>query len=337
MFGFFKRRDASVEPVAPGTRVEEVTFTAREIYAILGDVDLPMFICNTTTLDLLRPAAMRPDDWRRRAVARLASAGIVDDACGPCPELEELLAPLRADGIEISDGKTPGPYASRDERAFCMAGTRERATLVRSTGDGFSRTFTLSDAGPREKWWTHALRSAGFPRVRCAPPAASVPFIEGDSADEGFAEALMRGDLDRVRAFAARWGADPDRLAETSAAIAQDRRDGHLEMRRLRVIDATEGDVEPVHAKTFTLHKLLGGGAWAAEAMVFPSHGFSYTTWIQRRKGIPDGWFTDGALFRSATFCSLDWLADGDPLAHLMSNPPFPEHLTSPWRPSSGD
>lgn len=261
MLGFFKGRDRSIEPVAPGTRVEEVPFTAREIYAILRDVDAPMFICNTTTLDLLRPAAMRPDEWRRRAVARLAPAGIVDEACSPCPELEALLEPLKVRRVIIADGKMPLPGASRDERTFCLAGTRERATLVRSTGDGFSRTFTLSDAGPREKWWTHALRSAGFPRVRCAPPAASVPFIEGDPADAGLPEALMRGDLDSVRAFAVRWGADPDRLAETSAAIARGRDGLRLEMCYLRVIDATEGDVELAPVRGFTMRKLLGGGA----------------------------------------------------------------------------
>ena len=176
MFGFFKRRDASVEPVAPGTRVEEVTFTAREIYAILGDVDLPMFICNTTTLDLLRPAAMRPDDWRRRAVARLASAGIVDDACSPCPELEELLAPLRADGIEISDGKTPGPYASRDERAFCMAGTRERASFARpgtaSPARSRSRTRARGRSGGPTRFGPRASRGSGAPRPRRACPSS---------------------------------------------------------------------------------------------------------------------------------------------------------------------
>ena len=108
-------------------------------------------------------------------------------------------------------------------------------------------------------------------------------------------------------------------------------------MRRLRVIDASEGDIELVHAKTFTLHKLIGGCAWAAEAMVFPARGFSYTVWIQRREGMPSSWFADNALFRSATFCSLDWLADSDLLAHLMSNPPFPEHLAAPWRPSGSE
>lgn len=46
---------------------------------------------------------------------------------------------------------------------------------------------------------------------------------------------------------------------------------------------------------------------------------------------MPRGWFADDELGRAATFGSLDWLADGDLLAHLMSNPPFPEHLTSPW------
>ena len=42
MFGFFRRRDRSAEPVAPGTWVEEVPFTAREIFAIMGDVDAPI-------------------------------------------------------------------------------------------------------------------------------------------------------------------------------------------------------------------------------------------------------------------------------------------------------
>lgn len=333
MFGFFRRRDGSAEPVAPGTRVEEVPLTAREIFAIMGDVDAPIFICNTTTLPLLRPGLMRPDEWRRRAAERLAPAGIVDGACGPCPELERLLEPLRTRGIELSDGVTPMPRDSHDSRSFCIAGTRERATLVRSSGDGARRTFTLSDAGPSGTWWTQALRAAGFPRVRCAPPAASVPFIEGDPADEGFAEALMRGEADRVRAFARRWGADPDRLVETSAAIARARRDGSLGMCQLRVIDATGGDVELVPLRGFTMHKLLGGGAYAAEIRLFPTHGFAYTVRLRRREGMNDDWYANGLLRRAATFCSLDWLADGDLVAHLMSNPPFPEHLAEPWRP----
>lgn len=122
MFGFFKRRDDSVTPVAPGTPVDKVSFTAREIFAIMDDVDLPIFICNTTTMELLRPALIRPDEWRRRTVERLAPAGIVDDACNPCPELEWLLEPLRERGVEISDGAIPLPGDVRDKRTFCLQG-----------------------------------------------------------------------------------------------------------------------------------------------------------------------------------------------------------------------
>jgi len=46
---------------------------------------------------------------------------------------------------------------------------------------------------------------------------------------------------------------------------------------------------------------------------------------------MPENWCEDDAAFSASAFGSLDWLADGDLLAHLMSNPPFPEHLTSPW------
>lgn len=332
MFGFFKRRDRSAEPVAPGTWVEEVPFTARELFAIMGDVDAPVFICNTTTLPLLRPGLMRPDEWRRRAAERLAPAGIVDGACNPCPELERLLEPLRTRGVEISDGTTPGARSSRDPRSFCLCANRERATLVRASGDGPRRTFTLSDAGPSGTWWTQALRAAGFPRVRCAPPAASVPFIEGDPADEGFAEALMRGESDRVRAFARRWGADPDRLAETSSLIASSR-EVRTSVSYLRVIDAIDAEVNLIDGGNFTMHQLVGGDIYVSDATLFPPVGFALIGHRGRREGMPSNWYDDDALFRAAAFCSLDWLADGDLVAHLMSDPPFPEHLAEPWRP----
>ena len=337
MFGFFKRRDESVVPVAPGTPVDKVSFTPREVFAIMGDVDACVFICNTTTMELLRPALVRPDEWRRRAVERLAPAGIVDDACNPCPELERLLEPLRTRGVEISDGVKPLPGDARDGRSFCLHGTYERSTLIRSRGDGRGRTFTLSDAGSRENWWAHMLRSAVLPCVRSAPPATSISFIEGGLADAGFPESLVRGDAAAVRAFAERWGADSDRLAATSSALAKDRKNGGLDMCRIRLIDATDGDVERKQARSFSMQRLVGGNAYAAEVVLFPAHGFAYTVRLCRRGGMPCDWYSKDVIRRAATFCSIDWLGEEDVLAHLMSNPPFPEHLTTPWRPAGGE
>ena len=336
MFGFFKRRDDSVTPVAPGTPVDKVSFTAREIFAIMDDVDLPIFICNTTTMELLRPALIRPDEWRRRAVERLAPAGIVDDACNPCPELERLLEPLRERGVEVSDGVTPLPGDSRDKRTFCLCGTYGRATLVRSRGDGRGRTFTLEDAGPRGGWWPHVARAAGIPPVRCSGPAESVPYLESGDPGDGLAEPLVRGDLARVRAFAERWGADPDRLAATSSAIAAARGRG-LAICPLRVIDATDGEVELLQPGDFTLQRLLGGNAYAAEIRLFPEFGFGFTARFCRRSGMPVDWYANDGAYRSAAFSTIDWLGEEDVLAHLMSNPPFPEHLTTPWRPAGGE
>ncbi len=333
MFGFFKRHDDGVVPVAPGTRVDRVSFTAREIFAIMGDVDVCVFICNTTTMELLRPALIRPDEWRRRAVERLAPAGIVDDACNPCPELERLLEPLRTRGVEISDGLTPLPGDSRDGRSFCLCGTYGRATLVRSRGDGRGRTFTLEDAGPRGGWWPHVARAAGIPPVRCSGPAESVPYLESGNADEGLAEPLVRGDLARVRAFAECWGADPDRLAATSSAIAAARGRG-LAICPLRVIDGTGSEIELLKCNKFTMHKILGGEAYGADARLFPSLGFAVVSRYCRRAGMPDDWYADGKVFSSSLFNCVDWLGEEDVLAHLMSNPPFPEHLTTPWRPA---
>ena len=336
MFGFFKRRDEGITPVAPGTPVDKVSFTAREVFALLGDVDACVFICNTTTMELLRPALIRPDEWRRRAVERLAPAGIVDDACNPCPELERLLEPLRERGVEVSDGVTPMPGDSRDGRTFCLCGTYGRATLVRSRGEGRGRTFTLEDAGPREGWWPHVARAAGIPPVRCSGPAESVPYLVSGGPGDGLAEPLVRGDLARVRAFAERWGADPDRLAATSSAIAARRRDG-LKVCSLRVIDATDGEVALHKGKSFTMHRILGGGVYGADAALVPYFGFAVVGRYCRRAGMPDDWYANDEAFDAAAFSTIDWLGEEDVLAPLMSNPPFPEHLTTPWRPAGGE
>ncbi|MBE6468390.1 MAG: hypothetical protein E7001_00085 [Coriobacteriaceae bacterium] len=333
MFGFFKRRDDGVTPVVPGTPVDRVSFTAREIFAILGDGDACYFICNTTTMELLRRALVRPDEWRRRAVERLAPAGIVDDACNPCPELERLLEPLRTRGVEISDGAIPLPGDSRDKRTFCLQGDYARATLIRSIGDGFQRTFTLSDAGPREGWWPLVSSAARIPAIAPSPQPECIPFLESDPACDGFADALADCDADVLRAFAERWGVNFERLVGTSSMISSSK---HLlsSMVALRLIDATDGDVVLNRVGTFTMHKLIGGNMYVADSCLFPSLGFSLTGHRCRRIGMPENWYDDDSSFKASAFGSIDWLGDGDLVAHLMSNPPFPEHLTTPWRPA---
>ena len=336
MFGFFKRRDEGVTPVAPGTPVDMVSFTSREVFAILGDVDACYFICNTTTMELLRPALVCPDEWRRRAVERLAPAGIVDDACNPCPELERLLEPLRERGVEITDGVVPRPRDRRDKRSFCLAATRGHATLVRSTGVGCDRTFLLSDAGPRERWWSAIASSAHVPSVTPASPPERVYFLDSDPTGENFSEALIEADADCLRAFAERWGADYGRLVGTSTIIAAAKMD-QKGASYLYLLDTTDGEVDYVRSKNFTMHKPIGGNLYAAEMAYFPFFGFAVTGWCSRRQGMSPDWFSNDDERRAATFGSIDWLGDGDLVAHLMSNPPFPEHLTTPWRPAGGE
>lgn len=309
---FFKRPKLELKD-AP---LDQVSFSAQDLFCLLGGFDLGAFACNLNTIDFDEVETFQSHEgaWKRAMIQRLGPTGFVSPTGEPSDELARALAPLRGPGISIGDGILPTD--EYDQRSASLSVGETGATAIVSEKTGFfgqGRIYRLVPFGDDRSSWDstfarvfHDDRPVGDAGVECCGMA------KGDAADR-LIQAIDKVDEPVLRTWSAGAGIDADLF---------------VNMVR-RTLGSNDLPMFVYNVRDFTGDAPRGEWGWnlpsaARVTYSFIQAGFSFSDCFARRPQDGADWFMDDEAIAASKFVRVDLTCSTSMLDSLLMHYPYP-------------